>query len=99
LDHGLFDLLPLVAESFHALFNARRGVTRAEAVVATPLDQDQSKALEKALSGAQGGAIELKTSIDPALLGGVLVRMGGKTYDGTVRAHLQALKQALAGES
>jgi F0F1-type ATP synthase delta subunit len=41
--------------------------------------------------------VDLRTSVDPALLGGVLVRMGGRTYDGTVRARLRELRERLAG--
>jgi F-type H+-transporting ATPase subunit delta len=98
-DHEQFELLPLVARSFHEAFNTRRGVTTAEAVSATPLDGAQTKALEKALSGRQGGPVELATRSDPSLIGGIVVRMGGMTYDGSVRAQLRALKQALAGGS
>jgi F0F1-type ATP synthase delta subunit len=41
-------------------------------------------------------SVEISTETDPAVLGGVLVRIGGKSYDGTVRARLRALKERLA---
>jgi F0F1-type ATP synthase delta subunit len=40
--------------------------------------------------------VEIETRLDPAVLGGVLVRVGGRSYDGTVRARLRALKERLA---
>jgi F-type H+-transporting ATPase subunit delta len=98
-DHEEFALLPAVAASFHDAFNARRGVVGAEATSAVALEEAQQKALEKALAPKAGGTIELKTLVDPDLLGGILVRMGGRTYDGTVRSRLKALRQALAGAS
>jgi F-type H+-transporting ATPase subunit delta len=92
-------LLPLIASSFHELWNARRGVLSAEAVTAVPLEAGQVKALEEAFSKLAQKPIELKASVDDALLGGVLVKMGGRSYDGTVRSHLKALRQTLAGGS
>ena len=92
-------LVPLIASSFHELWNVRRGVVSAEAVTAVPLEAGQIKALEEAFSKLAQKEIELKASVDDALLGGVLVKMGGRSYDGTVRAHLMALRQTLAGGS
>jgi F-type H+-transporting ATPase subunit delta len=90
-------LLPAIADSFAALWNAHRGVVSAEAVSATPLDRAQQAALEGAIAQVTGSTAELKTCIEPALLGGVLVRVSGRTYDGSVRRRLQTLRQRLAG--
>src|SRR5215472_12905778 len=96
IEHELVQLLPSIAQEFHGFWNARRGVTSVEAVSATELSASELKALESALGGVAGEKVELKTSTDPALLGGLLVRMRGFTYDGTVRFRLKALKEALA---
>jgi F-type H+-transporting ATPase subunit delta len=91
-------LLPAVAEDFAALLNERRGVVTAEAVAATPLDAAQEAALRQAIEQAAGRPAEVRTTVDPELLGGVVVRMGGRTYDGSVRRRLQSLRERLAGE-
>jgi len=88
-------LLPGVADAFAAAANAAHGVVSAEAVSAVPLGEAERKALARAL----GETVELRTSVEPALLGGVLVRQGGRTYDGTVRARLAALRRSLAAAS
>ena len=88
-------LLPAVADAFAAAANAAHGVVSAEAVSAVPLGEAERKALARAL----GETVELRTSVEPALLGGVLVRQGGRTYDGTVRARLAALRRSLAAAS
>lgn len=95
IEHEFVHALPAIAEAFHELWNARRGVTSAEAVSATVLAASEQKALEAALAKTAGETVELKTKTDPSLLGGLLVRMGGFTYDGTVRFRLKALREAL----
>jgi F-type H+-transporting ATPase subunit delta len=90
-------LLPLVAEAFAEVWNAQRGVTAAEAVTAVELEAAQTKALAAALGNAAGREVELKARVDPQVLGGLVVRMGGKTYDGSVRGRLAALRETLLG--
>jgi F-type H+-transporting ATPase subunit delta len=85
-------LLPEVVEAYAELANGARGVVSAEAVSAVALGEAQRRALAAAL----GDSVELRTRVDPALVGGLLVRMGGRTYDGTVRTQLAALRRRLA---
>jgi F-type H+-transporting ATPase subunit delta len=91
--------LPLVAEAFVEVWNAQRGVTMAEAVSAVALQPAQTKALAAALSKAAGGEVELEARVDPQILGGLVVRMGGKTFDGSVRGRLTALRETLLGRA
>jgi F-type H+-transporting ATPase subunit delta len=88
-------LLPDVADAFAEAVNAAHGVVSAEAISAVSLAEAERKALARAL----GETVELRTSVEPGLLGGVLVRLGGRTYDGTVRARLAALRRRLAAAS
>jgi F-type H+-transporting ATPase subunit delta len=88
-------LLGEVAEAYAELANAAHGVVAAEVVSAVPLQDKQRKALEAALAGA-GASVELHAEVDPKLLGGLLVRAQGRTYDGSVRKHLEALRRRLA---
>jgi len=97
VDHQAADLAPLVTAAFHEALNLRRGIASAEAYSAVPLGEGEKKALEAGLKKTAGREVELVTHLDPALLGGVLVRMGGRTYDGSVRSHLLGLRNALAG--
>jgi F-type H+-transporting ATPase subunit delta len=85
-------LLPDIAETYAELANTARGVSSVEAASAVALTDAQSRALAAAL----GGAVELRTRVEPALIGGLLVRMGGRTYDGTVRTRLAVLRRRLA---
>lgn len=91
-------LLPDVAEAYAEIANAAHGVVAAEAISAVPLAAEQKQALETALKGDAAG-IELRTEVEPALVGGLVVRAFGRTYDGSIRAHLAALRRRLAASS
>jgi F-type H+-transporting ATPase subunit delta len=90
-------LLPHVSQAFSHALNHHRGVVEAEAASAVALDEAQRTALAAGLQKATGREVELKTRVDAAVLGGLVVTMGGRTYDGSVRAQLQLLRQRLVG--
>ena len=93
----LTSLLPHVERSYTAQWNARRGVVTAEAVTAVPLDEALVRALEQAIQKTTGLTAELSEKNEPEVIGGVLLKMGGQIYDGTVRGRLQALRRTLKG--
>jgi F-type H+-transporting ATPase subunit delta len=95
-ERGRLELLPSVAEHFERTWNESRGVASGEAVSATPLSEEQREALGAALGKNLGLTVELRTRVDPGLLGGLRVTVGGRTYDGSVRARLRALRERLA---
>jgi F-type H+-transporting ATPase subunit delta len=90
-------LLPQIAEAYAEAWNESRGVLAARAVSAVELDAAERQALTAALEKATGQGIELQTQVDPAVLGGLKVTLGGRTFDGTVKAQLRALKRTLRG--
>jgi F-type H+-transporting ATPase subunit delta len=94
-ERGRLAILGDVVESFVDLWNARRGVTRAEAITAVELSAQQKQALTAALRSLAGLEVELQTRVDAALLGGVVVNMKGQTYDGSVQGRLRALRRTL----
>lgn len=98
LTRGRLDLLPDIEEAFTAGWNTHRGVLTAEAVTASALTEAQEQKLSAALAGASGRGIELRTAVDPKVLGGVRVTMGGRIYDGTVRGRLEGLRRHLEGD-
>lgn len=93
------DLLPAVERVYSHRWNAHRGVVEAEALSVQPLDDGQQRSLVDALRKLTGREIELTASVAPEILGGLVVRMDGKVYDGSVRGRLRALRQHLVGEA
>jgi F-type H+-transporting ATPase subunit delta len=97
--HERLAILTALAEEYQDALARREGRFSAEAVTAVPLAPAQRGALTEALRSLLGRAVELKARVDPAVLGGVRVTLGGRTYDGTVRARLGELRRRLASGS
>lgn len=96
-DH--LSLLPSLAEVYGELVNAANGIVPVEATGAVELSPEQEQALVGVLRTATGSDVELTTKVEPEVLGGLRVKMKGRTYDGTVRAQLQELRRSLASGS
>jgi F-type H+-transporting ATPase subunit delta len=84
-----------IIEAFAALAEARRGVVSAQVVTAIPLSQAQAKGLAAALRTALGKDPQIETRVDPAILGGVKVRVGSRLFDASLKSKLDSLKFAL----
>jgi F-type H+-transporting ATPase subunit delta len=96
LARGRIELLPGVAREFARLDDLRLGVVHATATSAAPLAADEVRAMTARLEQLTGGHVELATSVDPSLLGGVVVRLGDRLIDGSVRGRLERLRTQLA---
>lgn len=90
-----FDLLPAIASAYTEEWNLARGVVSAEVVSARPLERTQRAALAEAIRRATGQEADLAARVDPEVLGGLRLTMQGRTYDGTVRGRLRALRSRL----
>jgi F-type H+-transporting ATPase subunit delta len=89
------DLLAGAKQEFDELLRAHNNIVSATATTAVPLTAAQLAALEKALEQRTGKDIELTTSVDPSLMGGILVRIGDTVLDGTVKGKLDRLREQL----
>ena len=95
LRRGRIEQLPRVAAEFRRLDNARQGITIATATSAAPLTKDEVRALTARLEQMTGGRVELDVQVDPSLLGGLVVRVGDRLIDGSVRGRLERLRNQL----
>ena len=87
--------LPRVVAEFIRLDDRRQGIIHATATSAAPLTDLETKALTARLEQMTGGRIALTTDIDEALLGGLVVRVGDRLIDGSVRGRLERLRNQL----
>jgi len=90
------ETLPKIAREFRRLYNNRAGIVEATAISAAELDDAELAALRGRLEQITGGRVELETRVDPALLGGVQVRLGDQLIDGSVRGRLERLRNMVA---
>jgi len=95
LRRGRIEDVPHVASEFRRLDNARQGITIAKATSAAPLSQDEVAALTSRLEAFTGGRIDLDVHVDPSLLGGLVVQVGDRLIDGSVRGRLERLRNQL----
>ncbi len=95
LQRGRIELLPQVAAEFQRLVDLAAGVTRAFVTTAAPLGADELRRLRDRLAQLTGGTIEMTTQVDPGILGGVVVRLGDRMIDGSVRGRLERLRSQL----
>jgi len=94
--HRRIEQLPRVVAEFVRLDDRRRGVTHATASSAAPLTDAEIRALTARLEQMTGGHIALTTDVDESLLGGLIVRVGDRLIDGSVRGRLERLRNQLA---
>jgi F-type H+-transporting ATPase subunit delta len=88
--------LPRVAAEFRRLDDRHNGLTHATATSAAALGADEIRAITARLEELTGGQIALETAVDPSLLGGLVVRVGDRLIDGSVRGRLERLRGQLA---
>jgi F-type H+-transporting ATPase subunit delta len=98
VDNQRTHLLPEIAASFEQVLRQRQGVAEAEVRSAVALNDNQKIALLRNLESVTGKKIRANYSLDPALLGGAVVRVGDTIYDGSVRNQLNRLRERLAAE-
>ena len=72
-----------------------RNIAKADLVAAQEVSEEDVKMLAEKLSASIGKTVQLKVSVDPALLGGVTIRLGDQIIDGTVAKKLEMLKEQL----
>lgn len=89
--------LPAMIRAFHAIAAAQRGEVTAEVASAHALTDEQMATLEQKLRAREGRTVKLKTRVDPDLLGGLVVTVGSKRIDGSIRTRLNSLAQAMKG--
>jgi F-type H+-transporting ATPase subunit delta len=88
--------LPGMIAAFEKLAAEDRGAVAAQVVTAMPLTDAQLQALAAALRTALGGKHpEIESRVDPAILGGLKVRVGSRLYDASLKSRLDSLKFAL----
>jgi F-type H+-transporting ATPase subunit delta len=96
IDRGRTALIPVLLKKVEEFVDARRGVARAQVATAAALSEEQKAALAGELSRVTGKQVVCEFHWDPALLGGVVARIGSTVYDGSVRGKLTALKSRLS---
>lgn len=89
--------LPEIIRAFAAIAAAQRGEATAQVTTAHALTDEQVEQLRQKLEVREGRNVKIKTSVDPELLGGLVVTIGSKRIDSSIRTRLNSLAQAMKG--
>lgn len=87
--------VPAMIKAFRAIASEARGEVSAEVTSAHPLSGAQQDELKAALKGVTGKDVAIAATVDPSLLGGLVVKIGSRQIDTSLRTKLNSLKLAL----
>jgi F-type H+-transporting ATPase subunit delta len=91
----LFFIREMIAD-YRKLYDAHRGVTRAEVTSAAALTDRNIAALKESLRAASGGRqVDLDLKLDPSIIGGLIVKLGSRMVDGSLKTKLNAIRIAM----
>ena len=89
--------LPQIIRGFEALAARHRGEVTAEVTSAQPLSEAQVAALKTKLKSGLGQDVNIDLSVDPAILGGLVVKVGSRMIDSSIATKLNSLAHAMKG--
>ena len=95
VQRDLVEYTPNIAAALEQLIRDYRNEAVAEVTTATQIDPTQSRTIQQALEERTGKTIIVNPHVDPAILGGVIARVGDQVIDGSIRYRLSVLEQQL----
>jgi F-type H+-transporting ATPase subunit delta len=96
IERGRSGILGAVLDHYRTLADAESGITRVQVTAAVPVDQTLEQHITDTLGQRLGGRIQTTVRQDPSILGGLIIRIGDRVIDGSLRTRLQQLRAALA---
>lgn len=96
VDNRRSQYLPEIARSYKTSQREFLGIEYVEAITALPMDEDQVSKLISTLEAKTGKKIELNNVIDSDIIGGMKIRIGERSIDGTVRSRLEELQSEIS---
>jgi ATP synthase F1 delta subunit len=95
VDRGRITEFTEIARAFAERVAAEEGRLEVEAVTAVPLPDDLRARIVEEISRKTGRSVDLTESVDPEIVGGLVLRIGGAVVDGSVRHHIEELRAAM----
>ena len=95
--NGRKNQLQNVIRAYRRLAAEHRGETTADVITARPLNDDQLAQLKQQLRVRAGRDVTIDAQVDPAILGGIVVKLGSQQIDASIRTKLNRLAQAMKG--
>jgi F-type H+-transporting ATPase subunit delta len=96
ISRGNFGLVSEIYSEYNGLLDSYHGMEKAEVTTAVELEDKEKVALVERLESLTGKKINLTVKVDPTIIGGIIVRIGGKLIDGSSSSQLSALNSEMA---
>ena len=97
ISRGRLNIIGEIAAEYKRLLKSSRGIELAEVTTAVPLSKEDEQKLARQLGRIVGKKVEIKSDINPGIIGGFTARIGDRLLDGSTHGKLAALKKELAG--
>ena len=94
-EHGHIRIVLACTKAFEELSQTLQNRTTAQIISAVPLDEEQRRALCRKVEALTGKGIDAVYAVDASLLGGVVIEVEGKTYDGSLKRRLHDVKDVM----
>ena len=95
IDHRRIHFLGAIVEEFEDELNRRMGFAEASITSARALEESERRGLESQIERLTGKKVRATYAMDPAILGGAIVRVGSTIYDGSVKGQLERIREQL----
>ena len=96
LERDRLPYIPSIVSRYRRLLDEKNGRVEAKVVAAGSVEDNDIKRLSAALAQVSGKQVVLSQESDPSIVGGLVIHLGGKVYDGSVRTQLEKMKQRIA---
>lgn len=95
VDKGRMGILSRILSEFRRMIEQIEGIERVEVIVPLGLTEPQRTMLTEALEGRTGRKVILEETVDPGVLGGMVVKVGDTVYDGSARTQIENIRETL----
>ena len=92
-DKGRVEMLSAIASDYKAMMDAVSGVIAGELITVSELNEERKSAIQTNLEKQAGKKLELSFTTDKEILGGIVLKVGDKVLDASLKAQLQILKE------
>jgi F-type H+-transporting ATPase subunit delta len=96
IENHRVDQIDRVVAEFERLVNDHRGIAVAAVTTAVPLDKRETEVVGRQLAALTGKRVSLEPDVDPAIIGGIVARIGDHQIDGSIRTRIAAMRRRLS---
>ena len=91
------EILPEIAEEYKIMVDEEKNISHGSVISAIELSDELQQRVQATLEKLTGKKVELTTSVDPSIIGGIVAKVGDLVLDGSIKTQLAGLKDSIKG--